>query len=178
MASVMIAQPCMASMRFAHTPAAQKRGIAHTTSCLVQQPGQKKRQRRSGGSVRFNCTLMIGSCTADYDRTPIANCSRISKEEMMILYRQKLENIPLLNWSNAERVRFFERMAAKQALAVEVIQPAMQLDTGIQKSSDSEFLEKRPDDNTSAEIIPESKVLKGTSPSALVSALNATFLAR
>ena len=35
----------------------------------------------------------------------------------MELYREKLENIPLMNWSSKERVRFFERMAAKQANA-------------------------------------------------------------
>jgi hypothetical protein len=113
MASAMVAQ----AYNIARLPllAPQKRGITHSP-CLAQQTNQKRR-RRSNNWVRFNCTLMIGSCAQNYDRSPIARCTRLSKEEMMELYREKLENIPLMNWSSKERVRFFERMAAKQANA-------------------------------------------------------------
>jgi hypothetical protein len=93
--------------------APQKRGCIAHSPCLTQQPNQKR--RRSNNGVRFNCTLMIGSCAQNYDRTPIEGCTQLLKEEMVKLYREKLDNIPLLNWSTEDRMIFFEKMAAKAA---------------------------------------------------------------
>jgi hypothetical protein len=36
---------------------------------------------------------------------------------MRALYRQKLQSIPLLNWSQEARIRFFKQMAHKKLLA-------------------------------------------------------------
>ena len=66
--------------------------------------------------MSFSATPKIGIC-ANYDRSPITDISSLTGDEMRALYRQKLQSIPLLNWSQEARIRFFKQMAKKKLLA-------------------------------------------------------------
>jgi hypothetical protein len=81
-----------------------------TPNICRTQPGLKGLKRHCRHvrirRVRFSDTVGVRSCCESYDRSPIADISKVSSAEMRGMYREKLNAIPTSNWSIDQRVSF------------------------------------------------------------------------